>query len=352
MPQLLTAVLVLLIVFLGAGIILYLPYARSPEKRWRDRVRQLLAAARRQVAIERHALQQSSARLRTEEATLRDRAWVAFLDTISVDQLDEYPGIGPATLAKLRGAGFTTLAMFQHSPAHLPGLGAKRLADIDRAVRDLTQQCRSRFAAGACPESHNLTDRLTTLRTKSQERELQARARLQAAEAFGKSLEPLADLARTVTLRNFWRSPRGALIPAEIFKMPLPDLDQALTAAQLSAQPVPAPDPLAAPAPAPLPEAKPASRAELAAVLQLDSESPLTADLVRRQYNLLHERYDPDKLQTLGPEFMELARSKRVAVQAAAQALLEQLGATLEEPAAPIRHDLRENPDLDAILGG
>ncbi len=100
-----------------------------------------------------------------------------------------------------------------------------------------------------------------------------------------------------------------------------------------------------------MPEAKPASRAELAAVLQLDSESPLTPDLVRRQYNLLNERYDPDKLQTLGPEFMELARSKRVAVRAAAQALLEQLGAPLEEPAAPVRHDLRENPDLDAILG-
>ncbi len=341
MPQLLTALLVLLLTLLGAAIVLYLPYARSPEKQWRDRVRQLLAAARRRMAVERQALGQSAARRRAEEATLRERAWVAFLDTISVEQLDEYPGIGPATLAKLRAAGYTTLAVFQHSPLHLPGFGAKRLADIDRAVRDLTAQCRSRFAAGACPEGRELADRLKTLAAQSQDDEARARALLEAVEAFDKSLRPLADLARAVTLWDYWRSPRGSLVPAEILNVPLPDLERALADV---------PQPSAAPVP--VSEAKPASRADLAAVLQIDSADLLTPELVRRQYNLLSERYDPDKLRTLGPEFMELARGKRAAVRAAAQALMGQLGARLEEPPAPVRHDLRENPDLDAIFGG
>jgi hypothetical protein len=347
MPQFLTALLALLTACLGAGTVLYLPFARSPEKQWRDRVRRLLTAARRQIAIEGRTLQQSTARLQAEEVTLRDRAWITFLDTVSVEQLDDYPGIGPATLAKLRSAGFTTLSMFQHSRLHLPGLGAKRLADIDRAVRELTQQCRSRFTAGACPESQELAERLKTLRSNFQEREAQARARLQAAEAFSKSLGPLADLSEAVTVWNYWRSPRGTLVPAEIINVPLPDLDQAVAAAaQPSAHAMPTPPRL------PLPEAKPASRAELAVVLQLDSGDSLTPDAVRRQYNLLSERYDPDKLQILGPEFMELARSKQAAVQAAAEALLAQLGTKLEQPAAPVHQDLRENPDLDAILGG
>jgi hypothetical protein len=345
MPEFLAALLILLTILLGAGIIVYLPYARSPEKQWRDRVRQLLASARRQVAVERHALLQNTSRRRTEESTLRERAWVAFLDTIPVEQLDEYPGIGPATLAKLRAAGYTTLAVFQHSPLHLPGLGAKRLADIDRAVRDLTAQCRSRFEAGACAEGQELAERLKSLAAQAQDGEARARARLEVVEAFDKSLGPLADLARAVTLRDYWRSSRGSLVPAEILRAPLPDLERALAAV---------PPPSAAPPTAqpPVSEAKPASRADLAAVLQIDSVDLLTPELVRRQYNLLSERYDPDKLQTLGPEFMELARSKRAAVQAAAQALMEQLGAKLEEPPAPVRHDPRENPDLDAILGG
>ena len=345
MPQLLIALLILLLILLGAGMVLYLPYARSPEKQWRDRVWQLLAAARRQIAIERHALHQGAARRRVEEATLRERAWVAFLDTIPVEQLDEYPGIGPATLAKLRAAGYTTLAVFQHLPVNLPALGTKRLADIERAVRDLTAQCRSRFAAGACPEGRELAERLKSLATQTQDSEARARARLEVVEAFDKSLQPFADLARAVTLRDYWRSPRGSLVPAEILNVPLPDLEKALAALPQPAAAPPSPPP-------PVSEAKPASRADLAAILQVDSVDHLTPELVRRQYNLLSERYDPDKLQTLGPEFMELARSKRAAVQAAAQALMEQLGAKLEEPPAPVSHDLRENPDLDAILGG
>lgn len=329
MPGFLSASVIVLLILLGIGILLYLPYARSPEKQWRDRVFHLLAMARRQAASERAALQQGTAHRQVEEQTLRDRAWIAFLDTITVDQLDEYPGIGPATLAKLRGAGYTTLAVLQHSPLHLPGLGAKRLADIDRAVRHLTRQCRGRFTAGGCPEGQELAERLKTLLSQSREREVQGRARLQAAEAFIAQWQSLAALAQAVTLRHYWRSARGTLIPAEVLAAPLPDLDHALAI-----------------------EAQRASRADLAVILEIAPSVSPTPELVRRQYNLLSERYDPDKLQTLGPEFMELARSKRAAVQAAAQGLMEQLGAKLEEPAAPVRHDLRENPDLDAIFGG
>jgi hypothetical protein len=78
----------------------------------------------------------------------------------------------------------------------------------------------------------------------------------------------------------------------------------------------------------------------------------LTADLIRRQYNLLTSRLAPEKLESLGPEFVAMAESKRQAIHAAAETLIQPLGEPLDLPAQPgAPAELRHNPDLDAMFG-
>jgi len=107
--------------------------------------------------------------------------------------------------------------------------------------------------------------------------------------------------------------------------------------------------------PAPIRDAKPtvpATQEQGLALLEIDPSAPLSADLVRRQFNLLSERYAPDKFESMGSEFMVVAENKRAALLAAAAALLEQWGEKLETISLPSQpQELRHNPDLDAMFG-
>ena len=49
--------------------------------------------------------------------------------------------------------------------------------------------------------------------------------------------------------------------------------------------------------------------------MEIEPSLPLTADLIRRQFNLLSERYAEDKFTFAGPEFVAMARNKRDAVR-------------------------------------
>src|SRR5262249_4363459 len=69
-------------------------------------------------------------------------------------------------------------------------------------------------------------------------------------------------------------------------------------------------------------------------LLQIESGTPLSADFVRRQFNLLSEKLSSDKLATAGPEFAALAKAKLVAVRSAASKLLEQWNETLDSGTA------------------
>jgi hypothetical protein len=78
----------------------------------------------------------------------------------------------------------------------------------------------------------------------------------------------------------------------------------------------------------------------------------VSADLIRRQYHLLSERYTPEKFESAGPDFVAVAQGKREAVVEAARALIEPFGEPLEDAARPAEPpELRHNPDLDAMFG-
>ena len=106
----------------------------------------------------------------------------------------------------------------------------------------------------------------------------------------------------------------------------------------------------------PLPEKSPSpetiSPDEWIVALEIAKGTPLTADLVRRQYRLLTERDDPAKFASHGADFVALAEEKRKKVEQSARHLLEELGEKLEEEKQPEpSKDSRHNPDLDAAFG-
>lgn len=97
-------------------------------------------------------------------------------------------------------------------------------------------------------------------------------------------------------------------------------------------------------------DAKPQA-ADPRVALEIDAHVPLTPELVRRQYNLLMERYAPDKFDHLGNDFRIMAQTKRDAVQSAATQVLSVMGEPLQPPKSDGPSELRRNPDLDAVFG-
>jgi uncharacterized tellurite resistance protein B-like protein len=89
--------------------------------------------------------------------------------------------------------------------------------------------------------------------------------------------------------------------------------------------------------------------------LEIDAKTELTAELVRRRFNILTDQYDPKRAAGLGAEFAKMAERKREDVKAAAESLLVALGEPLvpppKETPAAAAGDLRHNPDLDAVFG-
>jgi hypothetical protein len=120
--------------------------------------------------------------------------------------------------------------------------------------------------------------------------------------------------------------------------------------------PLPPPPLVSSPPPRPIaPPPKPAgpTKDECLSLLEIPTGTPLSADLVRRQWNLLSERIDPEKVASMGPEFVKLAQDKLAALRQAAELLLEAMGEKLEtKPSPPSVKDLRHNPDLDDVFGG
>jgi uncharacterized tellurite resistance protein B-like protein len=96
----------------------------------------------------------------------------------------------------------------------------------------------------------------------------------------------------------------------------------------------------------------PPSELQCRADLEIESGTPLSVDLVRRQYRLLSERFAEAKFASHGPEFAQMAADKRARIERAARHLVAEYNEPLEPPdASPPPADPRHNPDLDAVFG-
>lgn len=525
---LLSLFVLLALTALVSWLVLYIQFRHSVEKRWRKEVLGLLAEAKRQIDAENQQLRRLRSEQEDEARSLSESAFHSYLNGIGVEELEAYAGIGPATVGKLRAAGYVHLTRLRGARIRIHGLGEKRLADIGHAVDDLLRKAQNTFEAGGCQLARTLREQLAHLPAKYDRLEARARVRAHAAEKVIERLREPVELARQVT---FWRWFRPisnvALVPGDWLDAALPDLASALRSAEKQAVPngtrrrvpiresdPPTALPADPPRPAPLPakrQAVPRAQApgdapsvrpsgesampdethlllmeltiqfilgvaradgpvtwterelirqhvrqrfgynrallnraeafsvhyettaidwehclarinerftaahrvallefagriidvsgergaatspflqrlarrlgvqppappqsqpsaqpvvvpnppqgptpdECLAVLEISPTTPLSADLVRRQWNLLSERLTPEKAASMGAEFVKLAESKRAALRRAAESLLERMDEPLEikPPAAPT-NDPRHNPDLDDVFGG
>jgi hypothetical protein len=218
---------------LVSGVIFYYQYLHSPEKCWQDRVFDVVSTARKQAQSEKASLRQIAPNREAATHAAKEEAFRSYLAGISVSELEAYTGIGHATIAKLRSAGYSALAALRDVRPEVHGLGDKRLADIDFAVRDLSEKAQRDFDAGACSQALALPDKLRELLSTYARRESLIRARIQATEEVGVSLRDFETAALGVT---FWRwlRPRllGKCAPPELMDAPLPDLDAAVKDSQ------------------------------------------------------------------------------------------------------------------------
>src|SRR5215207_6324627 len=149
MPLAVAILLVLIVLTPAATLgVMYLQYRSWPPFVWKDRVARLVGS-----------LRDRRERLRREEETgdeiaaLFDDHFDRYLRAITLEALDEYPGIGPATVARLRDEGYRDLGAITHARFEsIQGIGPTRAAALRDAVRALVRQARSRFEAGTCPE--------------------------------------------------------------------------------------------------------------------------------------------------------------------------------------------------------
>jgi uncharacterized tellurite resistance protein B-like protein len=105
------------------------------------------------------------------------------------------------------------------------------------------------------------------------------------------------------------------------------------------------------PAPAPVLTADALNKGDCRAALEIAADSPLSVDLIRRQYHLLCDRFAPDRFASHGPEFVRMAAEKRDRAERAARHLLAAYNEPLEPSAVAPPADLRHNPDLDEVFG-
>src|SRR5262249_22633731 len=139
---------------------------------------------------------------------------------------------GPVTVGRLQERGIRNLRQLRKPlTVEVPGLGPKRMGDLQNAIRSLLRDAASRFEAGACPQAQELARR-----REAQARELQPRLPA-AAEQFRvlrgvlDRFRPIIEIAEGVTLTRFYRKEPSPGLTPELLNTPIEKL-------------VPAPPPL------------------------------------------------------------------------------------------------------------
>jgi hypothetical protein len=232
---------------IGAGFNFWIRFRTSAERRWRDRVLALTESARQCEALARRGINDEAVRRQQAETRLGQQAFAAYLQSIPIEEMAECAGIGPATVAKLRAGGFAHLAALHGGKIALNGLGPKRTADIEAALRDLTAMAHQTFVGGACKEAQEFQLRRQQLLEQSRRRVRTDQARAACVRALLDQLDGVEKAARRVTFWTYWSVETRELVPADMLARALPDLEASLRAAEMASH-TPAPHPVAHPA--------------------------------------------------------------------------------------------------------
>jgi uncharacterized tellurite resistance protein B-like protein len=194
-------------------------YRRWPPYVWK----QLLRGRIEELIHRRRLLEREAAEgIEPAAARLAEELFRRHLQGIPLEQLAEYPGIGPATLDRLRQAGCRDVADVTAARfTNIEGIGPTRTRDLTAAVRSLTQAARNRFDIGACPEANEYRERLEKLRAEQKRGALARNQELTALDAALREAGKLNVVARHITL---WAYLTSRDIPglADVLSKPLP----------------------------------------------------------------------------------------------------------------------------------
>jgi hypothetical protein len=126
--------IILLVIFIFALLVgavwlgyLYIQFRSTREAAWSYHVLSTVAALEkeRQEASRAIISAQQQLKIDSERDHLTDLA--RYFASISVAALEDYPGIGPATVARLRQAGLTDLEVVRHARLNLSGIQGNRI---------------------------------------------------------------------------------------------------------------------------------------------------------------------------------------------------------------------------------
>jgi tellurite resistance protein len=215
----------------ATGLFLCLPYWRSPQKRWRDRVFAVLAEASRLDAQERRRLAELEKERERRRRKLTDNAFQLLLSRIGVEQLESYPGIGSVSVTRLRGAGYRSVADLQNARIRVYGLGPKRLGDIQSAVNSIVRQAQAHFEAGDSPESQAASQQIRAVDVEFDQEKYKAGIHLRGVAILREQMRYPAEIARKISFWNFFWSDLQQLIPPQALEADLPSLKAAIQAA-------------------------------------------------------------------------------------------------------------------------
>ncbi|HEX4612560.1 MAG TPA: hypothetical protein VH092_30480, partial [Urbifossiella sp.] len=126
----------------------YLLYRATPAARWRRRV----VAHLRALQARHTALAAETDRAELELARLDAEYFTRLLASIPTDRLADYPGVGPATVDKVKQAAGPRIAdVLGHPLNGIPDIGPVRATAIVNALEAVFKDARARFDAGGCP---------------------------------------------------------------------------------------------------------------------------------------------------------------------------------------------------------
>lgn len=214
-----TIVVVFLLASATALAVAYWRYTRTPAARWKYRVFALI----RDLQTRREPLRIATDVVEAVYTRLATEAFTMHLQTIPVERLAAFSGIGPVTITRLQEAGFRTLADVAATRFDdLPDIGAARAKALRAAVDSLLRDARSRFDAGACPEAQAYRHTVDALRASEEDGGPKRERELAAVEAALHEAYELFPFAREVTFFKFLRRIDMSLLLVALISQPLP----------------------------------------------------------------------------------------------------------------------------------
>ncbi|QVL31078.1 hypothetical protein KIH39_19830 [Telmatocola sphagniphila] len=391
-------IIILLLVLVAAGAItfFYLRFRASPAGAWKIRVLSALEDIDRKIGTAQAQISNEQKDKDEQQEKVRSQYRDNFFKSISVEALDDYPNIGPATIDALKKAGYLNLTDFNRwknlTTGKIPGIAETKWKWITDAAEDLRQKSEQQLQAGKVPGAAELLAQLEDIDRALQQRSLTSKAEIDALKRTRDQFTPLVEGARRISFLNSLFGNASSGISEELMAQPLPKVG-AIIIPTLPPKSVPASnatttstasashkekakpktdDPFAsyqpsvsptstsgatiiptAPgtAPAPTPVSGGLGEAECRKILDIDPKFDLSVDLIRRQFNNLTEKNDLAKLHGMDAELIEAAKRKLEKIRLAAETLIAKFGEPLVKPTAPPSNDMRHNPDLDAVFG-